>query len=309
MPEERELIIIGGGPGGLAAGIYTAIYNLDGKVVTEDIGGTVLDAHKIENYPGLGEVTNQELIENFKSHLNHFNVPVDEDTEVVDIEQEEEKYKVTTREGKEYLTDTVLIATGTKTRKLDIPGEEEYRGKGVSYCAVCDAALYKDDTVAVVGGSEASAKEALLLTEHAEKVYIIYRGEEIHPEPILKQRVEEKADKGEIEVINNTNVTEVKGDQMVNKVKLDNKYKGKKELEVDGLFISIGGVPLTEITGDLDIETSDSGEIKVDERMKTSVPGIYAAGDVTDNGFKQIITAAYQGSRAVNTAYQHLKEE
>ncbi len=303
----KDLLIIGGGPGGLSAGIYSAIYNLDAEITTENVGGTVLDAHEIENYPGLGRTSNQELVDEFKNHIELFDIPINEGEEVVNMEKIEDGFKTITREGEEYRSRAVVIATGTQVRKLNIPGEEEYRGKGVSYCAVCDAPLYKGTEVGVVGGSEAAAKEALLLTEHADKVYIIYRGEEIHPEPILKKRIEKKEEEGEIEVINNTNVEEIKGSQMMEKVKLDNSYKGSEELEIEGLFISIGGVPLTEITGDLKVETNNSGAIKVNDKMETSVPGIYAAGDVTDNGFKQIITAAYQGSRAVNTAYQHLK--
>lgn len=304
-----DLVIVGGGPAGMSAGIYSAVYNLDARIIAKEIGGTVQDAPMVENYPGVGAVDNQKLIEKFQSHLEQFNVPIEEGTEVKEIEKEEEGFSITTEEGEEYLSKAVLIATGTKDRELDVPGEEEYKGKGVSYCAICDAPLYKDAVVGVVGGSDAAAKEALLLSEHAEKVYIIYRGEEIHPEPILKRRVDEKVEQEKIKIINNTNVTEIKGEQMMETVELDNRYRGSEELELEGLFIAIGGVPLTAVAEDLEVELNDSGEIKANERMETSVPGAYAAGDVTNNGFKQIITAAYQGSRAVKEAYEYIKSQ
>lgn len=305
----RDLLIIGGGPGGLAAGIYSAIYKLDSEIITKNVGGTVLDAHKIENYPGLGRMENQELVEKFKSHLGLYDVPVSEGKEVANINQKDGNFKVITRDQEEYESKAILISTGTQLRKLKVPGEKEFRGKGVSYCAVCDAPLFKDAVVGVVGGSDAAAKEALLLTEHAKKVYIIYRGEEIHPEPIQKKRVMKKVEKGEIEIINNTNIEEIKGDKMMEKVKLDNPYKGEDELELEGIFIAIGGVPLTAITKDLEVEVNDMGEILVNDQMETNVEGVYAAGDVTNNGFKQIITAAYQGSRAIKEAFKYIKSK
>lgn len=308
MTDELDTLIIGAGPGGLSAGIYSAIYNLDAEVTAKKIGGTILDAHQIENYPGLGRKTNEEFVEKFKTHAELLKVPINKEEEIVNIKKEENTFKSTTREGKKYQSKSLLIATGTKVRKLGIPGEKEYSGKGVSYCAVCDAPLYKDTEVGVVGGSDSAAKEALLLSEHAEKVYIIYRGEEIHPEPILKERVEEKAKKGKIEIINNTNITKIKGNNMVKKVELDKEYQGNKELKVGGVFISIGGTPTTELVRDIGVETNESGEIKVNENMETNIPGVYAAGDVTNNGFKQAITAAYQGSRAVQSIYQYLQD-
>jgi len=302
----HDLLIIGGGPGGISAGIYSAIYKLNTVIVTKNIGGTIKDAPKVENYPGIGRKNSQETINAFKDHLDLFDVPVEKDEEIVIIRKSEEGFKAFTRSGKEYEAKSVLIATGTQVRKLNVPGEDDFRGKGVSYCAVCDAPLFADAVVGVVGGSDAAAKEALLLSEHAEKVYIIYRGEEIHPEPILKKRVMKKVEEGKIEVINNTNVKEIIGEQMMEKVKLDREHEGSDELELEGLFISIGGVPLTEITRDLGIEVNKMGAIVINEKMETNVKGIYAAGDVTDNNFKQIITAAYQGSRAIKEAYTYI---
>jgi len=317
----KDLIIIGSGPGGISAGIYSSVYNLDTKILGEEPGGTIKEGHTVENYPGLGELKGEELAEKFLDHLESLGNEVieKEATRIEAVEAGEEeneegagdngkKFRVVDKEGEEHFSKALLIATGRKHRKLDIPGEEKYRGKGVSYCATCDAPLYKDTEVGVVGGSDSAAKEALLLTEHAEKVYIIYRRDEIRPEPRTKEKIYQKEEEGEIEIINNTNVEEVKGDEMMNKVILDNSYQGSEELEIEGLFIDIGGVPTTELLKNLNIETSEKGEIKVNEKMETNIPGVYAAGDVTDNNFKQVITAAYQGSRAVQSIYQYLQD-
>ncbi|MFW5902872.1 MAG: NAD(P)/FAD-dependent oxidoreductase [archaeon] len=303
----KDLIIIGAGPAGLSGGIYSSVYNLDTEIIGKDVGGTINEGHTVENYPGLGKTTGEKVAEKFLDHLESLERDITE-TEATRIEKNGEGFKVITKDGGEYESKALLITTGRKHRKLNIPGEEKYRGKGVSYCAVCDAPLFKDAEVGVVGGSDSAAKEALLLTEHAEKVYIIYRKDEIRPEPMTKKKIYEKVEEGKIEIINNTNVKEVKGDQMMNKVILDNPYKGNEELEIEGLFINIGGVPTIELLKNLDIDTSKRGEIKVDEEMSTNVPGVYAAGDVTDNNFKQVITAAYQGSRSIQSIFQYLQE-
>lgn len=303
----KDLIIIGAGPAGLSGGIYSSVYNLDTEIIGKDVGGTINEGHTVENYPGLGKTTGEKVAEKFLDHLESLERDITE-TEATRIEKNGEGFKVITKDGGEYESKALLITTGRKHRKLNIPGEEKYRGKGVSYCAVCDAPLFKDAEVGVVGGSDSAAKEALLLTEHAEKVYIIYRKDEIRPEPMTKKKIYEKVEEGKIEIINNTNVKEVKGDQMMNKVVLDNPYKGNEELEIEGLFINIGGVPTIELLKNLDIDTSKRGEIKVDEEMSTNVPGVYAAGDVTDNNFKQVITAAYQGSRSIQSIFQYLQE-
>ncbi len=318
----KDLIIIGSGPAGVAGGIYSSVYNLDTEILGEEPGGTIKEGHTVENYPGLGKLKGEELAEEFLNHLESLGngVTEKEATRIELVEAEEEnnveeagesgkRFRVLDKEGEEHFSKSLLIATGRKHRKLDIPGEEEYRGKGVSYCATCDAPLFKDAEVGVVGGSDSAAKEALLLTEHAEKVYIIYRRGEIRPEPRTKEKIYQKVEEGEIEIINNTNVEEVKGDEMMKKVVLDNPYQGDEELELEGLFIDIGGVPTTELLKDLEIDTNEKGEIKVNKKMSTNVPGVYAAGDVTNNNFKQVITAAYQGSRAVQSIYQYLQDE
>jgi len=198
---------------------------------------------------------------------------------------------------------TILFATVTKWKELKIPGSNEFKNKVVHYCALCDGPLYKNKIVAVVGGSDSAAKDALLLAEHVKKVYMIYRGKEIHPEPINFERVKKNK---KIEVINNTNLKEIKGEKLVTKVILDKSYKNKKELKLNGVFVAIGHIIMSDLAKKLKVKLNKAGEIKIDHMTsETSAPGIYAAGDVTDKQFKQLITGVADGCTAAYTAYEY----
>lgn len=206
-----------------------------------------------------------------------------------------------------YKSKTVLFATGTKWRKLDVPGSMEFENKGVNYCALCDGPLFKNKIVAVIGGSDSAAKDALLLTEYAKKVYIIYRKKKIHPEPINLKRV--RANK-KIEVINNTNVTEIKGGKLVEKVILDKPYKNSKELRLNGVFVAIGHIFLSDLAKKIGVKTDKSGEIIINHKTsETGVKGVYAAGDVTDKPFKQLITGVADGCTAAYSAYEYITKQ
>ena len=207
-----------------------------------------------------------------------------------------------------YKSKTVIVASGTKRRKLNIPGEQELIGKGVSYCATCDAAFFKDKIVGVVGGNDAAAMSALLLAEYAKKVFIIYRKEKIRAEPLRVSQLEKNK---KVTIINNTNVITVNGDKIVSSVTLDKEYKNSKELALDGLFIEIGSIPSTILTKPLGIELDEQGYIIVDASQKTNVDGFYAAGDITSNSdkFRQIITAASEGAIAAHSVYEFLKNK
>lgn len=298
-----DLIIIGGGPAALSAGLYASRFGMENMILGKMLGGTALNAHVIENYPGVKSSEGSELLETFQKQAENFGSKIKESAvknvkknSVFSIEMENETYK----------TKTVILATGRKRRKLGVEGEEKLTGKGVSYCATCDAPLYKDQTVGVIGGSDSAAKEAVLLSKHASKVYIIYRGEEIHPEEIYKKKIEENE---KIEVINNANVTKINGDSMVDNVTLDKEYEGNNKLELDGVFVSIGSIPTTSMVEDLNLEFNGGGEIKTDKLTKTNIEGFYAAGDVTDLPYKQVITAASEGVKATHSAYEYLKKE
>ncbi len=300
--EVWDFFVVGGGPVGVAAAIYAGRFMLKTIVVGKEIGGLIVRTHIVENYPGFTSVTGQELMNAFLTHAASMNIPVVED-EVQHITQKESFLFEIVCGEKTYYSKTLLFATGSKWRTLDVPGYREFYAKGVSHCATCDGAFFKNKTVAVIGGSDSAAKEALLLTQYAKKVYIIYRGEEIHPEPINGARV--KANQ-KIEIINKTNVTEIKGNKMVTDVILDRPFRGRKDIGVDGVFIEIGHIPLSDIATSLGVKTNDKSEIIVGTDSRTNLPGIYAAGDVTQAPYRQVITGAAEGVIAAFSAYEDI---
>jgi len=198
----------------------------------------------------------------------------------------------------------LLFATGTRHRQLEVPGHDEFRNKGVQYCALCDGPLYKEKVVAVIGGTDSAAKEALLLAEHASKVYIIARGPEIKAEPINRSRVE--ANK-KIAVITGTNVVGIDGDKRVRAAILDKPYHSETTLRLDAVFVAVGVIPLSDLARPLGVKTNQRGEILIDRDSRTNVPGVYAAGDVADRSFKQAITGVAEGVVAAYSAFHHLR--
>lgn len=298
-----DVIIIGGGSTAFSAAMYAGRLNMKTLVLCEQLGGTLSWAGSIENWPGIEKIDGFDLVMNIKNHALSYGVKL--------VEQQVDKVEKTGNSfichtGKEkFEGQSIIIATGTKLRKLGVPGEKEFSGQGVHYCALCDGHFYRGKTVGIVGGSDSAAKEALILAEFAEKVYIIYRGEKIRPEPINAERV--KANK-KIEVITNTNITEIKGEKTVTSVKLDNPHEGMEELKLEGLFIAIGHIPLSEMFESLGVRTNPKKEIIIDRDAKTSVEGVYAAGDVVDTSFKQAITGAGEAVLAAHSAYEYVSE-
>lgn len=302
-----DLIVVGGGPAGYSAALYGARLKLKVLVLTQERGGRLKLTDLIENYPGAPSISGTELMDIMEKQATQFGGEI-RDEKVEGLIKDGENIKVVTEKG-EYITKTILIATGVNLRKLNVPGEKEFENKGVSYCAVCDGALFSGRVVSVVGGSDAAAKEALLLTQYAKKVYIIYRGEQIHPEPITLDRINEKAAEGKIEIINNANVKEIKGEKLVTHVVLDREYKGSRELKVDGVFIEIGGTPGSLMAESLGVNLDERGYVIIDEESKTNIPNVFAAGDVTSTKWKQGIVAASQGSYAAFSAYLYIKSK
>lgn len=299
-----DIIIIGGGPGGLSAAIYAARFRMKALVISKQLGGQVAFTHAIENYPGLGSLTGMECVEKFVQHAKMYKVPIQEE-EVVDVAKSDGAFSVRTHKTT-YLAKTLLFATGTERRKLGVPGETLFTNKGVSYCAVCDGPLFKDKVVGVVGGSDSAAKEALFLARYAKKVYIIYRREKIRAEPVTTAQVE--AEK-KIEIIPNAVVTEIKGKDFVSSAILEDvNTKKQRELALEGLFIEIGGMPGSVLAKKLGAALNERGEIVIDRAAQTNVPGVYAAGDVTNGEYKQVITAAADGVVAAYSAYKHVKQ-
>lgn len=295
-----DLIILGLGPTALGCAIYAARFDLDILLIGKEYGGLITTTHIVENYPGITSVTGTELMEMFRDHINSLEIPYITD-EISKITKENEHYELKSF-FQIFKARTICIATGSERKKLNIPGEQEYTGKGVSYCATCDGPFFKDKVVCVIGGSDSAAKEALFLANHAKKVYIIYRRDEIRAEPINKKRVFENE---KIEIIYNTNITEIKGESnSVKRVIFDN----GKEFEVDGVFIEIGSIPSSDIVQNIGVKTNKTGEILINRKSETNIPGIYAAGDVADAPFKQAITGVAEGVIAAYSAFDYLKK-
>jgi thioredoxin reductase (NADPH) len=299
-----DLVVIGAGVTGYAAAMYAARLSMSCIVIGETEGGKITLTDDVANYPGFAQLTGKELAEKLKTHALGY--PVDtESGKVEDLFRNKEGLFYVVTGNKTFLAKSVLIATGMKDRELEVPGHNEFRNKGISYCALCDGPLFKDKVVAVVGGSDSAAKEALLLGRQCKKVYMIYRGERIRPEPINGARVEKEP---KIQIITGTNVTAIQGDQSVKSVKLDKPFDGSSTLSVQGVFISIGGIPVSDLTKKLGVALNQKGEIIIDRSSRTNVPGVFAAGDVADTEFKQAITGVAEGVHAAYQAYRYVNE-
>ncbi len=304
MSEVKDTIIIGGGPAGLTAGIYAKRAGLDALILEKGIpGGQINITDEIENYPGFLKITGPELAKKIKEQALHFGAEIKE-AEVTKIVPKEEIFEVQTQK-ESFETKTVIIASGANHRKLGVPGEAEFTGRGVSYCAVCDGAFFQDEVIAVVGGGNTAVEEAIYLTQFAKKVYIIHRRDKFRADKILADRA---LSNPKIEPVWNCVVEKIEGTDMVEKLILYDKKENKhKELEVAGVFIFIGLTPNSDFVKDL-VETDQNGYIITDEEMKTSVKGVFAAGDVREKSLRQVVTAAADGAIAAMSVYHHLNE-
>lgn len=307
-----DFIVIGAGGSGLAGAMYAARLGLKtlvfGKTSGSElpVGGVITNTNAVENYPGFKSISGFELARNIENHARSYDLVSIKNEGVLEIKKVKDNFIIKTNK-EEYKGKTILFATGTRWRRLDVKGSKELENKGVNYCALCDAPLYKDKIVAVVGGSDSAGKDALILASHAKKVYIIYRGDKIHPESVNLKKIESAKN---IEIINNTNVTEVLGKERVEGVILDKSYKGKKELKLDAVFVAIGHEILSELAIKLGVKVNDKKEIIINHKTsETSVKGVYAAGDVTDKQFKQLITGVADACTAAYTAYEYLGKE
>jgi len=299
LEKTYDLIVLGGGPTAIGCAIYAARFAMDVLVIGKIFGGLIATTHLVENYPGITSTSGQGLMEMFKEHMNSLSIPYISD-EIRSIEQSDDHFILHSFFQK-FKALSVVIATGSERKKLGIPGEEKFAGRGVSYCATCDGPFYKDKTVCVVGGSDSAAKEALFLSQNVKKVYIIYRGEEIRAEPINKKRVEENH---KIEIIYRTNIVEIKGDNTVKSVIFDN----GTEFEVDGVFIEVGSIPNSDLAKRIGVKTNQKDEIIINRKSETNLPGVFAAGDVADAPFKQAITGVAEGVVAAYSAFDYIKE-
>ncbi|MEM3030429.1 MAG: FAD-dependent oxidoreductase [Candidatus Micrarchaeia archaeon] len=298
-----DVLVVGAGVAGLAAAMYAGRFRLKTAVVGEVPGGAITLTNEVENYPGFVGVTGMELADRLREHAQKFGAEIFSD-KVVEIKPVGKNcFRARTEGGQEFTTKAVILATGTERRKLGVPGEAEFGGKGVSYCALCDGAFFRGKTVGVVGGSDGAVKEALVLTEYADKVYIFARGERLRAEPINLERL--GANK-KIEVVLKIQIKEIRGDTKMRGIVFDRPLNGKTEMALDGLFIEIGHAPASALASALGVKLNEKGEIVIDREGRTNIPGVFAAGDVCDTRFKQAITGAGEGVAAAYSAYQYV---
>lgn len=307
---DYDFVIIGAGVTGLAAGMYGARLGMKTLVLGTThgselpVGGVITTTNVVENYPGFIRLTGSELAEKLEKHARDYDLVTIKEEKVLEVEKGKNYFVVKT-DKEEYRGLSVLFATGTKWKKLpeSIKGAREFENKGVNFCALCDGPLFRDKIVGVIGGSDSAAKDALVLAEHAKKVYIIYRGKQIRPEPINLERVKRNK---KIEIVNETNLVEIRGDQLVKSIVLDKEHKGRKELALDGIFVAIGHIVLSDLAKPLGVKLNEKNEIIIDHKTsETNVKGVFAAGDVADKPFKQAITGVAEGCTAAYSAYEY----
>jgi len=301
---QYDLIIIGGGPAGMTAGIYSARQKMKTLVITKEFGGQM--AHKavdIENFPGFEKISGFELISKFENQLRKKGVEVLDD-DVLELKKENNIFIVSTKNGKTIESKTVIIATGSEPKRLEVKGEEEFLGRGVSYCTTCDGPLFNGKEVAIIGGGEAGFEAALFLNNYAKKIYILEYGETVK----AGKEIQDKASLIEkISIITSSELKEIKGDGFVSQIVFkDRKTEEEKIIDVQGVFVQAGYEPATSFLKDL-VELNERKEIVVNfETFETKVPGLFAVGDVNTQKVKQIIVACGQGAVAVINAYKYI---
>ena len=303
MEEMFDVAIIGAGPAGMTAALYASRANLRTVMIERGVpGGQMMNTEEIENYPGFSTVMGPDLSAEMFGHSKEFGAEY-QYGEVKKIEDLGD-HKIIYLGSKEIKSRTVIIATGTQYRKLGVSGEHEFSGRGVSWCAVCDGAFFKNKELVVVGGGDSAVEEAMYLTKFASKVTIIHRRDSFRAQKILQDRLFKNE---KIEVVWNHTVEKVLGERKVEKVRIKNTITGEeKDFKTDGMFIYVGLDPITQPFVDLNI-TDEYGYINTNERMVTRIPGIFAAGDVRTKNLRQIVTATADGSLAAQEAYHFIE--
>lgn len=294
----HDLIIIGAGPAGLTAAIYAARKKLNTLVLAKDVGGQAALSWEVENYLGYNLISGAELVMKFREHVEKFGVEFREGAEVNSLVKKDGSFEVSVGDGK-FQAKAVIVASGKNPRRLNVPGEKEFAGKGIAYCATCDAPLFQGKDVAVVGGGNAALDAAFQLTKIANKIYLINIDPELAGDEVTRDKVR-KSDK--VEILNDTKTIAVKGDKFVSGILV--KGDEERELPVQGIFVEIGSIPSVEFLQGR-VELNEMNEIKVTCSNETSVPGIFAAGDCTNVPEKQIIIAAGEGAKAALSAYSY----
>lgn len=297
-------LVIGGGPAGLNSALYAKRKGLQVGIVAGSIGGQLVNTSMVDNYLGFNEISGEGLVEAYKKHVDSLEIPIAEYEQVASISKKNQLFYIETELGKTYRAKTVLLATGGKSRRLGVEGEERLAGRGVAYCAICDAPFYKGRDVIIAGGGNSAVEAAIDLAKIASSVTIVHRSQ-FRADQIL---VDQLYNNDKITVYLETQIEEIQGDQFVTGVKvLDKKNQKELVIQTDGIFIEIGVVPNSQTFKDL-VALNQSGEIIVDSNKRTSVEGLYAAGDVTDGPFNQIIIAASDGAIAALSASEYINQ-
>ena len=300
-----DLIIIGGGPAGITAGIYATRQKLNTLLITKSFGGQVAKkAVAIENYPGFAEISGLELIRRFEKHLRKQKIDIERD-EVTKIKKIGKKFFVQTKSKHQFQAKAVIVASGADPRPLEVEGEKKYIGRGLSYCPTCDGPLFEGKTVAIIGGGNAGFEAAIFLSLIAKKIYILEYGKKVGADEINQERVKKT---GKVEVITNVAIKKIQGDQFVNSLVYEDRKTGReKTLAVEGVFIEIGSQPATSFIKGL-VDFNEKDEIIVNPKTgETRIPGLFAAGDIDDVPYKQIVIAAGEGAKAALAAYNYIK--
>ncbi|NTW22547.1 FAD-dependent oxidoreductase [Candidatus Falkowbacteria bacterium] len=297
-----DTIIIGAGPAGVSAAIYAVRREMKTLLISKDIGGQVGWAGEIENYPGFPSIKNYELVGLFEKHLKSAGVEHLLSEVKAIVKNQDDVFEVVTSKDK-YLAKTVIVTMGLVPRRLAISGEEQFNGKGVSYCANCDGPLFRHKTVAVVGGGNAALDAAEVLSKIASKVYLIHRSDKFRAFDMLVDEVKARPN---IEIVDHAVVKEIVGNEKVSGIKIDRADGKTSDIEVDGVFIEIGRIAHTDVLKEL-VRMDEKNQIIIDEKCNTSLSGMFAAGDVTNGEFKQISIASGQGTIAALAAYQYLQ--
>ena len=293
-----DVIIIGGGPAGLSAGLYASRRALNTLVISRDIGGQIAKTPDIENYPGIDKISGIELATRLKGQAERFGAKIIFE-ETTKVEKLKDKFLVHTLRNK-YEARTVILASGKKPRELDVPGENEFKGKGVSYCATCDVPFFKNKTLVIAGGGNSALDAALLASKYSKKVYLIHRRDSFTGEQVLIDAVNLTKN---IEVMFESQIKEIKGDKVVKSLLLTN----GKEVETDGIIVEIGFIVDHSLVEGL-VKLDEKKQVLVNNVQETSEPGIFAAGDLTETPYKQAIISAAEGAKAALSCYDYLQK-
>lgn len=301
----HDLIIIGGGPAGITAGIYAARKKLKALLIAKDFSGQIAKTSDVENWPGEKLITGINLMMKFKEHLKNFEIETSEGEEVTELVKSDEGFLIKTKKGKEEKAKAVIVASGRNPRPLSVPGEKEFVGKGVSYCSTCDAPFFQGKTVAIIGGGNTAFGTVIDLMQYAKKIYVLETGQKIIADEINQEKAKQS---GKVEIILNAKVEAIKGKALVESLDYtDQISRETKTLEVSGVFVVIGSLPATEFLKNL-VDFNDKGEIMINpSTCAAKTPGLFAAGDVTDVKYKQVVIATGEGAKAALSAHDYLQ--